>query len=181
MINHRGPCRERLEVRFGNGWRVLYAEVRGMSHSEHDRKIVDVLRSVGRGGNWLIALYLAGLGLASALLGLAADLGVEAAFFLALSVFFFLPLGLLLRGPKSEGERPRGTADISKDWRERVAMADDPATSIDLLNRLAGDPMTAVRAAVATNPSTPMPTIERLRKDPDRGVRHEAERRSLAM
>jgi len=152
--------------------------------SERDRTTdsVGFLRSIGRGGIWFYALYLAGLGLAFAVVGLAtlSDIRIAISLF-AFSIFFFLPLAWLLREPKSEREHPLSTSDISKDWRERAAVAGDPATSIDLLDRLAGDSMTAVRRAVATNPSTPRPTIDSLRKDRDRSVRQEAARRRLRM
>lgn len=152
--------------------------------SERDRMTdaVGFLRSIGHGGSWLYALYLAGLGIAFAVVGLAtlSDIRIAISLF-AFSIFFFLPLAWLLREPKSEREHPPSTSDISEDWRERAATAGDPATSIDLLDRLAGDSMTAVRRAVVTNPTTPMPTIERLRTDRDRGVRQEAARRRLRM
>ena len=151
-----------------------------LSKNGHKMVAVGFLRSVGFVGGLLSGLFFAGLGIAFGVAGLVAlgnAMGPAALSLFAFSIFFFLPLAMFLRKPKSQREHPRGTSDISKDWRERAAMAADPTTPIDVLGRLAGDPMTAVRMAVITNPSTPMRVVEVLRNDPSPGVKREAELR----
>lgn len=71
----------------------------------------------------------------------------------------------------------QGTSDISRDWKERAEMAGNPMTPVDLLDRLAGDSMSAVRLAVASNPKSPEWIVERLQSDVDPDVRREAVRR----
>ena len=122
-------------------------------------------------------LWFAVLGIAFAVVGLVLLADVRmAAFFFALSLVFFRPLARFLReDPHKERGYRSGTSDIWKDWRVRAEIAGEPKTPTDVLERLARDPMTAVRFAVAGNPSTPLPALKRLMNDGNREVRKEAE------
>ena len=73
-------------------------------------------------------------------------------------------------GQTRTGPLRANTAEDIKEWGERVRVAADPASDTQTLERLAGDPVGAVRRAVAANPSTPTRIVEQLVGDSDEGV-----------